>query len=57
MTTTGKPIPQLRSPHLKGTLLLILALLAVFLLLKGDIEDGALSSSEYSLAASRSPFV
>ena len=57
MITTGKPIPQLRSPHLKGALLLILALLAVFLLLKGDIEDGALSSSGYSLAASRSPFV
>ncbi len=57
MTTTGKPIPQSRSPHLKGALLLILALLAVFLLLKGDIEDGALSSSGYSLAASRSPFV
>src|SRR5437867_978147 len=57
MTTTGKPIPQSRSPHLKGSLLLILALLAVFLLLKGDIEDGALFSSGYSLAASRSPFV
>src|SRR2546421_12942841 len=36
MSTTGKPIPQARSPHLKGTLLLILALLAVFLLLEGD---------------------
>src|SRR5947207_7273990 len=57
MTTTGKPIPQLRSPHLKGALLLILALLAVFLLLKGEIEDGALTSSGYSLAASRGPFV
>src|SRR5256714_3809967 len=57
MTTTGKPIPQSRSPHLKGSLLLILALLAVFLMLKGDIEDGALSSSGYSLTASRSPFV
>ncbi len=39
MTTTWKSMLQSRSPHLKGALLLILALLAVFLLLKGDIED------------------
>jgi hypothetical protein len=33
MTTTEKPMPQSHSPHSKGILLLILALLAVFLLL------------------------
>src|SRR2546421_1641876 len=54
MSTTGKPIPQSRSPHLKGSLLLILALLAVFLLLKGD---GALLPSRNGFAASRGPFV
>src|SRR5438552_2415903 len=56
MTTTDKPAPQSHSPRLKGTLLLILALLAVFLLLQGD-GHRALLSSKNSLAASKGPFV
>src|SRR5947209_8190102 len=56
MTTIEKPISRSRSPSLKRTLLLILALLAVLLLLQRD-GDGALSSPGNSLAASRGPFV
>src|SRR6266487_2902416 len=56
MSTTGKPIPQARSPHLKGTLLLILALLAVFLLLEGD-GHRTLFQAGNGLAASSGPFV
>ena len=56
MSTTGKPIPQARSPHLKGTLLLILALLAVFLLLEGDGQR-TLFLAGNGLAASSGSFV
>jgi beta-N-acetylhexosaminidase len=56
MTTTGKPIPQSHSPHFKGILLLILALLAVFLLLEGDGNRTFLLAVN-SLAVSTSPFV
>jgi beta-N-acetylhexosaminidase len=56
MTTTDKPMPQSRSPRLKGVLLLVLALLAVFLLLEGDGQR-ALFPSKNSLAASTGPFV
>src|SRR5947209_10567670 len=56
MTTTAKRMPQCLPSHLKGILLLMLALLAVFLLLKGDIGDGALSPPGNSLTV-RGPFV
>ena len=56
MSTTGKPIPQARSPHLKGTLLLILALLAVFLMLEGD-GHRTLFQAENGLTASSGSFV
>src|SRR2546428_2224722 len=56
MIITGKPMPQSRSPGLKGALFLILALLAVFLLLEGD-GNRALSSPGNGLTASRGPFV
>ena len=56
MSTTGKPIPQSRSPHLKGTLLLILALLAIFLLLEGD-GHRTLFQAGNGLAASSGSFV
>src|SRR5437660_114485 len=56
MSTTGKPIPQARSPHLKGTLLLILALLAVFLLLEGDGQRTLILAGN-GLAASSGSFV
>ena len=57
MTTTGKLIAYSRSPKVKGALLLILILLTIFLLLRGEIENGAASSAGDSLAASRSSFV
>src|SRR2546423_521697 len=56
MTTIGKLMRQSRSPRLKGALLLILALLAVFLLLKGDGHT-TLFSSANSLTAFRGSFV
>ena len=56
MMTTEKPIPQSHSPHFKGILLLILALLAVFLLLEGD-GNRTFFLAVNSLAASTSPFV
>src|SRR6266699_3886171 len=56
MSTTGKPIPQARSPHLKGTPLLILALLAVFLLLEGDGQK-TLFQAGNGFAASSGSFV
>ena len=56
MITTEKPMPQSRSPRLKGALFLILALLAVFLLLEGD-GNRVLSLPGNGLTTPRGPFV
>jgi beta-N-acetylhexosaminidase len=60
MATTEKSKQQSRSPRLKGVLLLILALLPVFLLFKGDgngrDRNAVLSAPGKGLTASRGPF-
>src|SRR6266849_2171274 len=55
MKTTEKPMPQSRSPRLKGALFLVLALLAVFLLLEGD-GNRSLSLPGNGFTSSRDPF-